>query len=373
MPHRAYDLYPQVYDFANLFFAERAAARGKRGRPDVAAFEYHLEDHLLRLRDVLRAKTYRPGPYRRYTIRQPKERVIAAAPYRDRVVHHALCRVIEPLFERRFSPDSYASRLGKGTHAALDRCTQLARRFPYVLRCDLVQFFSSMDHAVLRTQLARVIGDPDVLWLCDQILAGGVDPSPQPASLVGKGEPDPPLPRTGEGLGVGACGLPIGNQTSQFWANVYLNALDQYAARELRCPGYVRYVDDFLLFAPDKPTLHAWRREVIAFLATLRLRLHEPEAAVFPVSTGIPFLGFRIYPDHRRLRRRNGVAFARRLRTLARGVEAGTVSIERLTASVQGWVAHASHADTYGLRRNILRHPFTKPARPESETHHALA
>ncbi|HEY7832076.1 MAG TPA: hypothetical protein VIG30_00810, partial [Ktedonobacterales bacterium] len=312
---------------------------------------------------------------------------------------------------------SYASRQGKGTHAALDRCTQMARRFPYVLRCDIVQFFPSMDHAVLRAQLARVIGDPDVLWLCDLILAGGVGPlppAPSPAWGGGAGDeplppapsplrwgggagdeplppaPSPawgggagsgpsrpasasgsPLPRTGEGLGVGAAtgspplvgeglgersrGLPIGNQTSQFWANVYLDSLDQFVMRELRCPGYVRYVDDFLLFAPDKPALHAWRRAVIAFLATLRLSLHEPEAAVSPVATGIPFLGFRVYPDHRRLRRRNGVAFARRFRALAAEVAAGTVPVERLSAAVRGWVAHAAHADTYRLRASLLR------------------
>jgi|GEM_PF-1841143 len=134
MVRRAYDLYPRVYAFENLLLAERTAARGKRKRPDVAAFEYHLEDELVRLQEELRTRTYRHGPYRRYTVREPKERIIAAAPYRDRVVHHALCRVIEPLFERRFIPDSYASRLGKGTHAALDRCTHFARQFRFVLR-----------------------------------------------------------------------------------------------------------------------------------------------------------------------------------------------------------------------------------------------
>ncbi|MGH2486495.1 MAG: RNA-directed DNA polymerase, partial [Ktedonobacterales bacterium] len=289
-------------------------------------------------------------------------------------------------FERRFCRYSYASRLGKGTHAALDRCTLLARRFPYVLRCDIVQFFPTMDHAVLRAQLARVIGDLDVLWLCDLILAGGVEtighavaaPGVHPYAPTMPSRADPSvgahgyalagsaLPRTGEELEVGDRGLPIGNQTSQFWANVYLNPLDQFVTRELRCPGYVRYVDDFLLFAPDKPSLHTWRRAVIDYLATLRLSLHEPEAAVFPVATGIPFLGFRIYPDHRRLRRRNGVAFARRFRALAAQVSAGTVPVERLTTAVQGWVAHAAHADTYRLRASLLRRapmPRYRPTR----------
>lgn len=353
MARRAYDLFSQVHDFANLIQAEKTAARGKRGRPDVATFEYHLEENLLTLRDELRAKTYHPGPYRRYTIREPKERVISAAPYRDRVVHHALCRVIEPYFERRFIGDSYASRVGKGTHKALDRCTQFARRYPYVLRCDIVQFFPAIDHAILRRELACVIGDSDALWLCDRILAGGANElggQYTPVRFAGDSDEDLIRPR----------GLPIGNQTSQFWGNVYLNALDQFVKRTLRCAGYVRYVDDFLLFGDDKATLHHWKREIIAFLAILRLTLHEVESAVFPVTTGIPFLGFRVYPDHRLLRRRNAVAFARRYRALRSAYTAGELSFDRLTASVQGWVAHVAHADTWGLRTALLT-PVIEP------------
>lgn len=353
----ARDLYPQVYAFENLWFAERTAARGKRGRADIAAFEYHLEDELLELQQELREKSYRPGSYRRHIVREPKERMISAAPYRDRVVHHALTRVIEPSFERRFIADSYASRAGKGTHAALDRCQALARRFPYVLRCDIVEFFPAMDHAILRGLLRRVIADEDVLWLCDSLLAGGAEELTTqytPVMFPGDSEADVARPR----------GLPIGNQTSQFWANVYLNALDQFVKRDLRCKGYVRYVDDFPLFAPDKPTLHAWKREVIALLAKLRLTLHEAESAVTPVVTGIPFLGFRVYPDHRRLRHRNVTAFARRYRTLRRDYAAGVIPFERLDASVKGWVAHASHADTFGLRRSLLASVVWAPEIP---------
>lgn len=354
MGKRIYQIYPQVYAFENLYFAARDAARGKRGRPDVATFEYHIEEELLQLQTELREKTYHPGSYRRHTVREPKERLISAAPYRDRVVHHALTRIIEPVFERRFINDSYASRMGKGTHAALDRCQGFARRFPYVLRCDIVQFFPAMDHAILRGLLARVIADEDVLWLCDTLLAGGADElisEYTPVRFAGDSDTDALRPR----------GLPIGNQTSQFWANVYLNALDQFVKRELRCKGYVRYVDDFLLFAADKVTLHAWKREIINFLAALRLTLHEAESAVFPVTTGIPFLGFRVYPDHRRLRRRNVTAFARRYRRLRGEYSAGRIPFARLDASVQGWVAHAAHADTYGLRRTLLEPRILAP------------
>jgi RNA-directed DNA polymerase len=347
MVKRAYDLYSRIYAFDNLVAAERAAARGKRGRPDVARFDYYVEDELVRLQAELAERAYRPGAYRRYLIHEPKERAISAAPYRDRVVHHAVCRVIEPLFERRFIDSSYASRRGKGTHAALDHCTRLARRFQYVLRCDIVQFFPAVDHAILRTRFARVIGDPDVLRLCAVILAGGagelVDHYDY-VRFVGDGEDARVRPR----------GLPIGNQTSQFWGNVYLDALDQFVKRDLRCPGYIRYVDDFVLFADDKKTLHGWKEAVIAFLRILRLTLHEAESVATPVASGIPFLGFRVYPDHRRLRRRNAIAFARRYRRLLMRYSSGDVSLERLTASVQGWVAHVAHGDTYGLRRSLL-------------------
>ncbi|HEY7341240.1 MAG TPA: reverse transcriptase/maturase family protein [Ktedonobacterales bacterium] len=356
MVRRVYDLWIQVYSFENLLSVERTAARGKRGRPDVAAFEYHLEEELLALGDALRDKSYRPGPYRRYTIREPKERVISAAPYRDRVVHHALCRVIEPYFERRFIGDSYASRLGKGTHKALDRATQFARRYPYVLRCDIVQFFPSIDHAILRHALARVIGDQDILWLCDRILEGGareLTDQYTPLRFADDGDGNEYLTRP--------RGLPIGNQTSQFWGNVYLDALDQFVKRDLRCTGYLRYVDDFLLFADDKETLHRWKREVTAFLTTLRLTMHEAESAVIPVTTGIPFLGFRVYPNYRRLRRRNGVAFGRRYRRLRSSYTAGEIPFARLCASVQGWVAHAAHGDTYRLRRALLSPVIAPP------------
>jgi len=338
-------LYPLITNFDNLYRAFKRAARGKRGRPDVAAFEYDLENNLLLLQDELRSQTYAPGPYYNFRIYDPKPRLISAAPFRDRVVHHALCRVIEPLFERRFIHDSYACRIGKGTHAALDRAQQFARQYPYVLKCDLVHFFPSMDHAILRAQLARLIADARTMWLVDQIIASGADVHRQDALFF-----------PGDDLFAAARprGLPIGNLTSQFWGNVYLNPLDHFIKRDLKCRGYVRYVDDLLLFAVDKSSLHQWKKDVVAFAATLRLRLHERQAAVFPVTTGIPFLGWRIYPRHRRLKRRNGVAFQRRFARLLRELTAGQATWEQVNASVQGWVAHAAHGDTWGLRGSIL-------------------
>lgn len=357
-------LYARLCSFENLLWAYRDAARGKRNRPDVIAFDYQMEGHLLRLRRQLRAHAWQPHPYRRFTVAEPKPRVISAAPFEDRVVHHALCNVIEPIFERRFIRDSYANRRGKGIHHALDRATDFARRYPYVLRCDIVEFFPSIDLAILRRELGRVVRDDETLALCERIMAGGAGELTDQYTLVlYPGD-------TSETAQARPRGLPIGNQTSQFWANCYLNPLDHFIKDQLGCRAYLRYVDDFLLFAEDKLTLHAWKAGIIAFLAQrLRLTLHEREAVVTPVTEGIPFLGFRVYPDHRRLRRRNGVAFARRLRQMAREYEQGKVDLPRVSARVQGWVAHASHADTWGLRRSLLESvTFSPPEETVNKT-----
>ncbi|MBM4467631.1 MAG: RNA-dependent DNA polymerase [Chloroflexi bacterium] len=341
-------LYAQVWSFDNLYLAYRRARKGKRGQEPAANFEFDLEGNLLQLQEELATKTYQPGPYHSFYIHEPKRRLISAAPFRDRVVHHALCNVIEPIFERRFIDDSYANRVGKGTHRALDRCTFFARRYSYVLQCDVQQFFPSIDHAILRGILTRYIADGDVVWLVDRILKSGVGVLSEEYEMQW-------FPGDDLTASLRPRGLPIGNLTSQFWANVYLSELDQFVKRTLKCPAYIRYVDDFLLFGGDKPTLHAWRAAIIAFLITLRLRLHEASAQVYPVTTGIPFLGFRVYPAHRRLKRRKGIAFQRRLKQLLAAYAAGAVEQEQLDAAVRGWVAHVSHGDTYGLRRAVFQ------------------
>jgi retron-type reverse transcriptase len=166
-------MYASIVDWDNLWLAYRKAARGKRGTASVARFEIQAADRLVELQTELRAKTYRPGSYTHFTIHEPKRRKISAAPFRDRVVHHALCNVIEPLFEARFISDSYANRIGKGTHRAIDRLQEFARRYRYVLRMDVVQHFASLDHTILRAAIAEVVQDEDVLWLVDGILTSG--------------------------------------------------------------------------------------------------------------------------------------------------------------------------------------------------------
>jgi hypothetical protein len=345
------NLYLEICSWENVYRAWRRARKGKRGREPAASFEFNLEANLVRLQRELRDKTYRHGAYNSFHIHDPKRRLISAAPFRDRVVHHALCRVIEPLFERRFVFDSYANRVGKGTHRALDRCQAFARRFRYVLPFDVRQFFPSIDHGVLRATLSRVIADPDVMWLVERILESGVGVLSEEYEMVW-------FPGDGLWAALRPRGLPIGNLTSQFWANCYLDPFDHFVKRALRCGkqrgGYLRYVDDFLLFADDKTTLWAWREAAVAYLADLRLTIHGNRAQPRPVTEGMPFLGFVIYPTHRRLKRRNVVNYRRRLRGLVAAHQAGEISDDQLAASALGWINHARYGDTWGLRRAVL-------------------
>jgi RNA-directed DNA polymerase len=358
------NLYPQICSFENLYLAFKEARRGKRRRPDVAAFENNLDQELLRLQDALQAQRFKPGPYRHFTVYEGKPRHISAAPFRDRVVHHALCNILEPIWELRFIHDSYACRRGKGTHSALDRCTYFARRYAYVLQCDIVQFFPSMDHQVLYDILARHIADPPSLALCRQIIDSGEGIHNDVYRM-----------QWFPGDDLLACvrprGLPIGNQTSQFWANVYLHELDDFVKRELSSRGYLRYCDDFLLFANDKSTLHHWRRAIEQRLARIRLKIHNRKTAIYPVSNGIPFLGFRVFPEHRRLARSNGLRFQRRWRRLLEARGAGRVDSRALRTRLKAWIAHASHGDTWGLRRSLLSTP-TRPFPNSVETHETI-
>jgi RNA-directed DNA polymerase len=341
------DLYSQICAWENLEQAYRRARKGKRGRPPAAAFERKLEDNLVDLQNDLLRQTYQPGAYHNFYIHEPKRRLISAAPFRDRVAHHALCAVIEPRFERLFIADSYANRVRKGTHRALDRCQQFARQYPYALQMDVVQFFPSVDHALLRQELARVIADEQVLWLCDVILGSGIGVQAEEYRMVYFAGDDLfalDRPR----------GLPIGNLTSQFWANVYLNPFDQFVKRELGCRAYLRYVDDFILFAHDTPTLLDWRARIVERLARLRLTAHLERAHPRPVAEGLPFLGFTVFPTHRRLKARKAVTFRRKFKRLVAEAAARCLSLDRLHASVRGWVNHARYGDTWGLRCAIL-------------------
>lgn len=255
MPRRADGLFAGIASFGALEAAAKRAASGKRRKPGVAAFLANLEREALRLERELWEGSWRPGRFVEFEVRDPKRRLVSAAPFRDRVVHHALCAAIEPVFERGFIFDSWANRRGKGTHRAVARYERFRGRHRAVLRCDIFRYFPAVDHEVLKADVRRRIRCERTLWLIDEIIDGS---NPQePVHLYYPGDDlFTPFERR--------RGLPIGNLTSQLFANVYLDRLDHFVKEALRAPGYLRYVDDFALFHDDPDVLEEWRGRIDA-------------------------------------------------------------------------------------------------------------
>ncbi len=338
-------LWERLVGFPNLLRAANRAARGKRRKPNVARFLFDLEKNLCELQDALREDTYRPGEYRTFEIYEPKRRLISAAPFRDRVVHHALCAVLEPIWERSFIFDSYACRRGKGTHAAVDRFTHFARGHRCVLKCDVQKYFPSLDHAVLKERLARKVKDRRVLALA----ALTIDHS-NPQEEVQEWFPGDDLFTPQQRR----RGLPLGNQTSQFFANVYLDGFDHWVKEVLRCRGFIRYVDDFVLFGDDKGWLAEARERCREYLAGLRLRLHPHKSVIARVRDGVRFLGYRVYPFRRRLPAAAVWRLRRRLAGVAEAFEGGELDGAAVGRRLASWWGHAVHARALGLLRSLL-------------------
>jgi retron-type reverse transcriptase len=340
-------IFERVVAFDNLWLAFRKARRGKRRRPPVAEFELNLERELLALQRELRAEDYQPGAYRLFTVYERKPRLIAAAPFRDRIVHHALLNVIEPALDRRFIFDSYACRAGKGTHAAVARYQDWSRRYAYALKMDIARYFPSIDRDLLKEKLRRHLKDAKVLRLLDRIIDGG--PSFP--------EDGPPEYFPGDGLLTPLerrRGLPIGNLTSQFFANLFLDGFDHYVKEQLGIVPYLRYVDDMVMLDDDKGRLAELRALAAERLGQDRLRLHPRKANIVPVRCGLDFLGYTVFPHRRRLRNDNGWRFVRKYRGFARAYAEGKLDWDDFNPCVQSWIGHASHADTWGLRERIF-------------------
>jgi len=334
------NLFEELTSFKNLLLAAGKSQKGKRMKPNTAKFSFFLEKELLRLQQELLSQTYRPGAYRNFFVYEPKPRLISAAPYRDRVVHHAFCNIVEPIFDKTFIFDSYACRIDKGTHIALDRAQRFLRANKYVLQCDIQKYFPSINHDILLSILLRKIKDEKALWLAKLI----IDSSP----LLN----EPTDQRINE---LTNHGIPIGNLTSQFFANLYLNELDYFVKFDLRERYYIRYMDDFLLFGNDKEHLNKRKLDIAQFLeGCLKLKLHPKKSVIFPVRLGVGFLGFRIFRDYRRLKKENVKRFIKRMKNLQKLLSQGLISINEVSNSLRCWVAHASYGNTYNLRKKIL-------------------
>jgi len=311
---RVGNLFERVVSFENLLEAVRKALQGS-GRTEASCkFFFHLEPELLKLRKELKESSYQPGPYRYFRVRDPKERTIAVAPFRDRVAHHAVVRVLTPVYERVFIHDSYATRPEKGTHRAILRAQACMRRSPWFLKTDIQKYFDSVDHDILMEILGRKLKDERLLHLVDRIVRN--------PSTLGKG-------------------LPIGNLTSQFLANVYLDPLDHFIQEHLGIQGYVRYMDDLVVFGSSRGRLEIVRTRIAGFLDEwLGLKLKDKGTYVNRSCHGLSFLGMRVYPGMIRVRPRNRVLSLRKLRRRVEEWRSGACSEETMATSLESIVGH---------------------------------
>ncbi|HEY1052115.1 MAG TPA: RNA-directed DNA polymerase [Prosthecobacter sp.] len=313
----------------NLLRAAAKARRGKSRRPDVEAWWQRREGEVLRLSDEVAQGIWRPAGYRFFEIHEPKRRMIAAAPFGDRVVHHALCNLMAPHLERRFIARSFSCQVGKGTTPARECCRRLVNRHTHVLKCDVRKFFDSLDHAVLLEKLGSVIRCPGVLALCREIIFSH--------RTAGAARP---------------CGLPIGNLTSQLWGNFYLDALDRAITGQERHGAYLRYTDDFLLFGNDKVRLRELHGRIVDLLRNMRLHLAEPKSRLMACREGVPFCGFRFLPGQRpRIIGTTKRRFEQRRQRLRQSAAGQALQ----TQAVFAWYQFSREGNSAGLRLAYAR------------------
>jgi len=318
-------IYEDIISVENLLAAWREFLSGKRKKSDVQEFQYRLVDNVLSLHAELKEKNYTHRGYHAFKISDPKPRDIHKACVRDRLLHHAVHRILYPFFDRLFVADAYSCRMGKGTHRALDRFRAFARRESHnhtrtvwVLKCDIRKFFASIDHAVLFRILAKHIADKEVRWLL--------------ANIVGSFN-----------AGTECVGLPLGNLTSQLLVNVYLNEFDQFVKHTLKVKYYIRYADDFVFLSHDRARLEAILPLVREFLRDeLHLTLHPHKVSISTLASGVDFLGWVHFPDHRVLR----TATKRRMFRHVAG-------LEEESAVVQSYLGLLVHGNGEKVRQEV--------------------
>jgi len=339
------NLYPKLYSYKNLELAFQKAGKGKSSKFYVIEFKKNLKKNLLELKRELEWEIYRPSPLTKFTIRDPKTRVIRKSIFKDRIVHHAVVNILDPIYEPRFISDSYANRINKGTIAAIQRFDIFKRKVSkngnlvnnpidnnmirgYVLKADIKKFFDSIDQAKLLEILRRKIKDEKVIWLITKIL---------------------------KNFDNKISGMPLGNMTSQFFANVYLNDLDQFVKHKLKMKYYIRYVDDFVILHENKEILKNCKNKIEKYLMNLKIELHPNKSKVYPLYKGLDFLGFKIFFYYKRVRKRNIKRFERKLMKLEKTYLNGDLPKSKFIAIVEGWFAYIMWGNTYRLRKIILK------------------
>ncbi len=322
------DTFEEIISFSNLFLAIKKAAKGHRKTVEVQKFLFNLENELLELNRQLTLKSYRPANYFVFKINDPKPRTIHAPRFKDLVVQHAFCRVLEPLFEKRLINKSYACRKGKGTHSAINEAQKLSRKNDYYLKFDIKSYFDSVDHSVLKLLLRKLIQNEKIIEVFEKI----INHSPT-TTLKNKG-------------------LPLGNLTSQYFANLYLGELDHYIKDYLGIKHYVRFMDDCVVWKSSKLELHEDLKKIEHYLnSRLMLLLKSKATAIRPVREGLTFLGFRIFPNLIRIERKKLVMLRNKINQRKNMFLKGKINGEFYRQSMTSMLAHIKHANTLNLRK----------------------
>lgn len=330
------DAFAQIASLQTLTLAHRKALVGKRSSHSATATNYRFMSDLLRIQEELVAGTYQPMPYRKRIITEPKVRMIEAPAFRDRIVHHAIHSVLSPFYERHFISDSYACRPGRGIHKATAKVQHFLRAEPdmYVCKIDISKYYGSVNHGKLHELLAKRITNERLLKLLDVIIAS-TDSGDEYSHLF---PPDSYFHTKGR------RGIPIGNLTSQLFANVYLHELNMFAKQTLHIKFYIRYMDDILLFHKDKVVLQQWQSQITNFLyEELYLIVNPRKVRVYPSRFGVDFVGYVMYPNGKRVRSASVRRFRRKFRRHLKGYLKGNVSGDRIESMFNAWSAHARH------------------------------
>lgn len=327
------NLWNDLCSYKNLLFAFQKARKGKTKKDYVKEFEKEIKENLLQLRVDLLFHCYRPEKLQTFIIQDPKTRKISKSAFRDRVVHHAICNILEPIYEKIFIYDSYANRKGKGTLKGIERFDTFKRRVSrnntlscYILKADIKQYFETIDQNILINLLKKKIRDKGLLNLIQIIL------------------------NNYEGKQKGK-GMPLGNLTSQFLANVYLHELDIFVKQTLKCKRYIRYVDDFIILDTDKKHLELMKQVLGIFLEQkLKISLHKGKSKVISLERGVSFLGFRIFYYYRLLKKANLRKIERRFIEQKKAYDRNSTLYDNIYNSLEGTLAHVSHGNTYHWR-----------------------
>lgn len=342
MPKTVSHIWDEIARFSNLALAYQRTCRGQRFGAGAVAFNANLEENLFALESQLQQCTWGPSPFREFVIHEPKLRLVQAPAFCDRVVHQAVMHHTAPVFERRFIHDSYANRIGFGTHQASHRLRAFMRAasskwvHPYAIKADIKSYFPSISHDLLMLRVRRLFTDPGVLWFFERVITG--------CGLVGKG-------------------LPIGSLTSQWLANLYLDALDHHAKENLGIRYYLRYMDDFIVVGQNK----AWCRDTLHrledFTQSLQLALN-PKTSIMPLSSGVDFVGYRHWTDHVLPRKRTVARARRSFRSMQRRYAAGQIDLDFIRARVASFTGYMRHCDGHRSTMAILGDfVLGKPAR----------